>query len=69
MFAVVYARASLGNPNYARAYVIGQESTSERGFEWCADTGCNRFITNNIEDFLPASIVDIDLNAGVGNDL
>jgi hypothetical protein len=56
MFAVVYARASPGNPNYARAYLIGQETTSERGFEWCADTGCNRFVTNNIEDFLPVSI-------------
>ena len=67
MFAVVYTRASPGNLNYARAYLIGQEGTSERGFEWCADTGCNRFITNNIEDFLPASIVDIDLNVGVGN--
>ncbi len=69
MFAVVYTRAtpSPGHLNYACAYVVGQENTSERGFEWCADTGCNRFITNNIEDFIPASIVDINLTVGVGN--
>ena len=52
---------------YASAYIIGQEGTSERGFEWCADTGCNRFVTNCLEDFLPASINDISLTVGVGN--
>ena len=51
---------------YASAYIIGQEGTSERGFEWCADTGCNRFVTNCLEDFLPDSIDDIALSVGVG---
>ena len=54
--------------NYARSYIIGQDDTSNcGGVEWCADTGTNRFVTNNIADFLPDSITDVNITVGVGN--
>jgi hypothetical protein len=36
-------------------------------FEWCSDTGTNRFVTNDRADFLPTSIVTIDTKVAVGN--
>jgi hypothetical protein len=55
-------------PSHARAFIIGQDDTSDSGgFEWVADTGTNRFVTNNLKDFLPETIEDVNINVGVGN--
>jgi hypothetical protein len=37
------------------------------GFEWCADTGTNRFVTNDLFDYVPTSIRHIDTVVNVGN--
>ena len=34
--------------------------------EWLADPGTNRFVTNNIKDFIPGTIVYSPLNVAVG---
>ena len=36
-------------------------------FEWCADTGTNRFVTNDRADFIPTSITKINTEVQVGN--
>jgi len=36
-------------------------------FEWCSDTGTNRFVTNDRTDFIPTSIVEINTKIAVGN--
>jgi hypothetical protein len=36
-------------------------------FEWCADTGTNRFVTNDRADFIPTSITKINTEVAVGN--
>ena len=35
-------------------------------FEWCSDSGTNRFVTNNCNDFIKGSQVDFDTNVAVG---
>jgi hypothetical protein len=54
------------NDNYANAFIVGRVDTSKEDL-WVADTGYNRFITNNLDDFIPSSITDINLTVGVGN--
>jgi hypothetical protein len=36
-------------------------------FEWVADTGTNRFVTNTLSDFIPSSIREISTPVNVGN--
>ena len=36
-------------------------------FEWCIDSGCNRFVTNNMHDFIPGSVKYSSTNVSVGN--
>jgi heme/copper-type cytochrome/quinol oxidase subunit 2 len=36
-------------------------------YEWCIDPGTNRFVTNDIDDLLPASIVHVDTVVAVGS--
>jgi hypothetical protein len=36
-------------------------------FEWCIDSGCNRFVTNDMHDFIPGSIKYSATNVSVGN--
>ena len=36
-------------------------------FEWCSDTGTNRFVTNDRADFIPTSIMKISTKVAVGN--
>ena len=35
-------------------------------YEWCSDSGTNRFVTNNSHDFLPGSIVRDPVRVAVG---
>ena len=37
------------------------------GYEWCFDSGTNRFITNDIEDFVPGSIIHKNSTVNVGS--
>ena len=47
---------------------MGQDDTSDSGgLEWVADTGTNRFVTNDLNNFLPETIKDVDINVGVEN--
>jgi hypothetical protein len=67
-FAMAQKVQSAPQPGYARAYIVGQDDASPSGgLEWCAAMGSNRFITNDINDFIPSSITDINLMVGVGN--
>ena len=36
-------------------------------FEWCIDSGCNRFVTNDMHDFIPGSVKHNSTNVSVGN--
>ena len=36
-------------------------------FEWCIDSGCNRFVTNDMHDFIPGSVKYSATNVSVGN--
>ena len=67
-FLISQSSSSTIQPSVVATYLVGQGDTSTtRGFGWCADTGTNRFVTNDINDFLPDSISDINLTVGVGN--
>ena len=50
-------------------YLCNQDhgSAAFTDFEWCADTGTNRFVTNDRTDFVPSSIVTISTKVLVGN--
>ena len=41
-------------------------STTATDYEWCSDSGCNRFVTNDDRDFVPGSIVLNDVVVSVG---
>jgi hypothetical protein len=43
------------------------ESAGPADFEWCSDTGTNRFVTNDENDFLPTSVTNINTKVCVGN--
>ena len=36
------------------------------GYEWCSDTGTNRFVTNDTRDFVPGTFVTVDTTVAVG---
>ena len=38
----------------------------EAGYEWCSDSGTNRFVTNDEDDFVPGSIKQITTIVAVG---
>ena len=43
----------------------GQETPSG-AYEWCSDSGTNRFVTNDITDFVPSSVIRIPTDVAVG---
>ena len=63
--AIVRAGPTLG----ASAYVHGVNGTSPLGrqYEWCADTGTNRFVTNDQSDFIPGSLRNVSTVVAVGS--
>ena len=72
---VAYAYANINTST--KAYVptsvyLGETDSKLRGvlpaheYEWCVDSGANRFITNNSNDFLPHSIEMVDTTVAVG---
>ena len=36
------------------------------GYGWCSDSGTNRFVTNDALDFLPGSVIDVNITVAVG---
>lgn len=44
----------------------GGSSGVTPNFEWCSDTGTNRFVTNDDSDFIPNSVVQVQTNVAVG---
>lgn len=38
---------------------LDEGSTTEANFEWCVDTGTSRFITNDLNDFVPGTVKQI----------
>ena len=42
-------------------------NTLDRGeYEWCSDSGTNRFVTNDSSDFVPSTIKYVDTKVAVG---
>jgi len=37
------------------------------GLEWCSDSGTNRFVTNDMADFVPGSVVSTSTTVSVGS--
>ena len=35
-------------------------------YEWCSDSGTNRFVTNNLDDFVQGSVKSVQTNVNVG---
>ena len=50
----------------ASLYLAGDHLTRVPGYEWCCDSGTNRFVTNNINDFVPGSYVKRPTDIAVG---
>ena len=52
----------------AECFSVGGSSSAScaKGYEWCSDSGTNRFVTNDVSDFVPSTIVDIDTTVAVG---
>ncbi len=46
------------------SHSVSAERTSE--YEWCSDSGTNRFVTNDERDYVPGSIVYLDTVVSVG---
>jgi hypothetical protein len=63
------AAASVGDPSvYNHHYSPGPGGQGKpRELEWCSDSGTNRFVTNNIDDFIPGSIRKVATTVAVGS--
>jgi hypothetical protein len=50
-------------------YAIGVtgEAVRPSGLEWCSDSGTNRFVTNDYNDFVPGSVREVSTNVAVGS--
>ena len=70
---VAFAVADAGPTALDTAYVQATSYLNEDGsisvpdqYEWCCDTGTNRFVTNDVRDFVPGSIRRSPINVAVG---
>ena len=44
----------------------GADSHAELNLQWVADTGTNRFVTNDMNDFIPGTVKQTSVNVAVG---
>jgi hypothetical protein len=71
MAAKVYAGAPISSSGTVLDKVSvkmyhGGSHTSRVGYEWCSDSGTNRFATNCFEDFITETIQYVETNVSVG---
>ena len=48
------------------SYFDEENSSASNEYQWVADSGTNRFVTNDINDFMPGSVVHTQTNVAVG---
>jgi hypothetical protein len=44
----------------------GQQHAQLQGYEWCSDSGTNRFVTNDVRDFVPGSVRTVSTTVANG---
>ena len=56
-------QATISNDAYMLSSTTADSTT---GYDFCVDTGANRFVTNNLADFLPNSVRQVKTVVNVG---
>ena len=60
----VYGKST--EPVILASTFFNSDSFVEIEYEWCCDSGTNRFVTNDMKDFLPQTVVWTQTRVAVG---